>query len=262
MFKKFLLVLALLLPFACYGQGVMASAPNAPMVGGNHQVIFFGDSFTFFNDNINNRLRDLVRSLMPLVSKDYHFRAATISSAHLGDLKPILVSENKLRHWDTVVLQGNSTGPISRKDAVRRRFVHSAIDMAKIAHQAGEKVVYFMTWAYRDRPWQTKKLALAYNRIAKHTGGYVAPVGLAFANARQAYPKINLYYVDGKHPSLAGTYLAACVFYSVLYHRSPEGAAPPVGGSMPKSEALALQKVAWQTVQAYQKGSLDHVFSA
>lgn len=58
-------------------------------------------------------------------------------------------------------------------------------------------------WAKRAQPEDIQKLADAYVSIAQKTGGYVAPVGLAFEKARKAHPEINLYYHDGVHPSIA-----------------------------------------------------------
>ena len=123
--------------------------------------------------------------------------------------------------------------------------------MAKAAHAAGSRVVYFMTWAPKDKPEQTAALEKAYLDIAAKTGGHVAPVGLAFARSLAAHPEIDLYFVDGKHPSLAGTYLAACVFFATLYDRAPVGGAVPTGSDMAPEVAKALQEVAWETVQAF-----------
>ena len=40
---------------------------------------------------------------------------------------------------------------------------------------------------------------------------------------RTLRPDIQLYDKDGSHPSPAGTYLTACVFYTVLSKKSPVG---------------------------------------
>jgi hypothetical protein len=56
---------------------------------------------------------------------------------------------------------------------------------------------------------------------------------------------------DRKHPTLAGTYLAACVFYAVLNENSPEGIAYTAG--LDPVDAAFLQHIAWETVK--KKGS-------
>ena len=51
---------------------------------------------------------------------------------------------------------------------------------------------------------------------------------------------------DQSHPSLAGSYLAACVFLAALFGENPVGLGGEVHGLSEKDLAL-LEKVAWQT---------------
>src|SRR5262249_25561530 len=44
-----------------------------------------------------------------------------------------------------------------------------------------------------------------------------------FAKALQRRPELNLYAADRRHPTLAGTYLAACMVYASLLKKSPVG---------------------------------------
>nr|WP_319483099.1 hypothetical protein [uncultured Cohaesibacter sp.] len=232
---------------------MLAPSPEATMGEHAKVIALYGNSYTHYNNNLNTRLRDLTRSLLPDNAKGYSFRGITISSATLGWHLPNLEFQNGLKHWDAVIFQGNSTEPISSKQEVRQAFDASATQMSKIAHESGSRVIYFMTWAAKDKPEQTEELEKAYYDVAAKTGGYMAPVGLAFANAREAHPEIELYFVDGKHPSLAGTYLAACVFFATLYDQSPIGGAIPIGSDMSADVAQTLQAVAWDTVKAFRK---------
>ena len=75
------------------------------------------------------------------------------------------------------------------------------------------------------------------------------PAGLAFANAIAKQPDTVLYESDKRHPSLAGTYLAACTAYATLFGKSPVGLAYTAG--LPADLASRLQTAAWETVQAY-----------
>ena len=72
---------------------------------------------------------------------------------------------------------------------------------------------------------------------------------LAFERSKSENPTIGLYCVDGKHPSLEGTYLAACVFYAALYGKSPEGNGYVAG--LNANTAGKLQKTAWDSVTAF-----------
>jgi hypothetical protein len=60
-----------------------------------------------------------------------------------------------------------------------------------------------------------------------------------------------LYRKIFKHPSLAGTYLAACTFFASFYNQSPEGFAYTAG--LPAEDGKHLQQIAWETVQSFKK---------
>jgi len=63
-------------------------------------------------------------------------------------------------------------------------------------------------------------------------------------------PDLELYAQDKRHPSLAGTYLAACTVYASLLGKSPVGNAYTAG--LPADIAAHLQQVAWETVKEYE----------
>ena len=71
----------------------------------------------------------------------------------------------------------------------------------------------------------------------------------AFAKAIGRDPKVNLYNPDKRHPSLAGSYLAACVIYAAVHGKNPVGNSHK-GGLDPKL-ADFLQQVAADTVKEY-----------
>ena len=56
---------------------------------------------------------------------------------------------------------------------------------------------------------------------------------------------------DGRHPTLAGTYLAACTMFAALRGESPVGLAYTAGLS--DTQASILQQVAWETVQRFEE---------
>src|SRR5437764_11017061 len=87
---------------------------------------------------------------------------------------------------------------------------------AEIARKHGVRPAFFMSWAYKDRPEMTAKLADAYTAEANANDALVIPAGLAFARAMASRPDLELYQPDKRHPSVAGTYLAACTAYAAL----------------------------------------------
>jgi hypothetical protein len=115
-------------------------------------------------------------------------------------------------------------------------------------------------------------LANIYTKLANKLDVLVVPVGLAFAMAEVELTNIELfvpdvlgvdsggkltYRKDWKHPSEAGTYLAACVFYATLSQRSPEGLI--FTGKLQKEVALALQKLSWHATQQFFKRTHNEI---
>ena len=120
---------------------------------------------------------------------------------------------------------------------------------AQTVRSHGARPVFFMSWAYKDKPEMTAQLAEAYTVAGNANDVPVIPAGLAFAAAIAERPALDLYVADLRHPSLAGTYLAAATTYAVLFGRSPEGNSYRAG--LDAETAGFLQRVAWQTVRAY-----------
>ena len=74
----------------------------------------------------------------------------------------------------------------------------------------------------------------------------VVPAGDAWQSALKKDPSLVLWQEDGIHPTEAGTYLAACVFYAVIFKESPEGLS--YRGNLSKEMARELQAVAAKKV--------------
>ena len=67
-------------------------------------------------------------------------------------------------------------------------------------------------------------------------------------NFRLEIPKIELYAKDGRHPSFAGSYLIASVFYSALF---PTNFSYKYSGKMSRRKARLLRKFACKKMPNY-----------
>jgi hypothetical protein len=119
----------------------------------------------------------------------------------------------------------------------------------------GATALFFMTWAHRDGlpgsgmpGYESMQLAIddGYQEIARELGVPVAPVGYVWSVVRRQHPEIGLWQDDGSHPSTAGTYLAACVFYATIFRQSPEGLT--FEGGLSDAQARVLQTEAGHDV--------------
>ena len=243
------------LAFAVPGWAQTAPSEDAPK-----QVLFVGNSYFYYNDSLHNHTRRMAGEGSGIDLDDLEFRSITISGGSL-DMHPIdhYLTPGAIGYdapFDLVVLQGNSAAADSEARSTRFRDAVKAMD-AKIK-ATGARTALYMTHAYAEghpdyTPDGTERLDALYTSVGKEIGATVIPVGLAFAEAHRQRPDIALQQdFDHSHPTLAGTYLASAVTYATLYGGNPVGLAYDYYSRLPADQTAFLQKVAEETVKAYQ----------
>jgi hypothetical protein len=238
-------------------------APVTLSSGTPTSAIFIGNSFFYFNNGINSHLTPMVResnatpsfrSTMVTISGsgfnwhdvDSYFRPNAIGTYSFDANNKVVF--NKLdRLFDVAILMDCSQCPIHPQ--LKDIFRDYAKKNADAVRKYGARPVFFMSWAYADAPEMTAQLDQAYTAAGKEHGALVIPAGLAFARSVERRPALNLYAPDKRHPSVAGTYLAACTTLASLFGKSPVGLKFNAG--LDAETAAFLQSVAWETVQAY-----------
>jgi hypothetical protein len=205
------------------------------------KVLFIGNSYIQFNG-----LPSMIAALAKAAGKrplefDKEWPGGFALKKHWDAGRA--VKKIRARKWDFVVLQEHSQGPIRARKAMHQY----ARKLDAEIKQQGAKTLFFLTWAREHLPEMQQGLNDAYFDIAKKLDADVAPVGIAWKAARAADPKLKLYEPDKSHPRSAGTYLSACVFYSVIYGKSAEGLPGKIGG-LTDEQAQRLQAIAWKTV--------------
>ncbi|MBQ8368961.1 MAG: hypothetical protein IJY35_03160 [Clostridia bacterium] len=183
------------------------------------KVLFIGNSFTFFNDlpAMLETLSGGAISYGKVLRGGAYLKWFADEAHELG----VQVREKAQEKWDAVILQDQSFNPAKNRD--------DCVAQTKVlASLFPETPVYmYQTWAYRDGSEKLAKTGLsydemkeklydAYNAAAEAVGGKRIPVGFGFAEVKKTAPEIDLYCDDDYHPSPAGTYLAACLFYMAL----------------------------------------------
>src|SRR3954470_18771721 len=226
-------------------------------------AIFIGNSFFYYNNSLHNHVGLLLRAADP----NYRFRAKSVTISGSGSdwhdvdtyFRPNAIGAysfdannnvvfNKIdRLFDLAIMMDCSQCPIHPQ--LKSVFFEYSKKHSATVRKHGAVPVYFMSWAYADKPEMTAELAEAYTKAGNDDGVFVVPVGLAFAKSIERRPELNLYAADKRHPSLAGTYLAATTLYAALFKRSPVGLKYAAG--LDEATAKHLQSVAWDTVQDY-----------
>ena len=205
------------------------------------KALFVGNSFTARND-----LPGLVAQLAAARGRRLEHRLISAGGASLRTHWNAGVALEAIQggQYDHVVLQEQSTLPV--KNARRMHENVRLFDGAIKA--AGARTTLYMTWARRNAPQSQQAITDAYVGIGRELAATVVPVGLAWQRFLGKHDEPVLHDKDQSHPTLAGSYLAACVFLAVLFRESPVGADVGVAGLSEKDLAL-LQKAAWQECQ-------------
>ena len=202
------------------------------------KVLFIGNSFTQRND--------LPQALTELAAERGLTIQTELISAGGASLRTHWNAGGAARSiaaggYDFVVLQEQSTLPV--KNALRMAENVRLFDAA--IKEAGSKTVLYMTWARQHAPDSQEAITEAYRSIGAELKAVVVPVGLAWQSFRSKYEEPELYDRDQIHPTVAGSYLAACVFLAVLFGQNPVGIeAGPV--ELSQEDKLALQRAAWK----------------
>jgi hypothetical protein len=102
-------------------------------------------------------------------------------------------------------------------------------------------------------------LNLRYSMMAESNMAELAPVGAVWRYLRENKPSLNLYQSDESHPSLAGSYAAACTFYSLFFRKDPTLISVDAGLPAQDAEAirLASKNVVYSDFERWHIGEYD-----
>ena len=237
-------------------------ARNDSADGPPKAMLWVGNSFFYYNNSMHGHVSRLVsgdksithRGVSVTISGsgiDWHDVESYLGPDRIGKYSFVAGNEIKFnppgKQFDAVMFMDCSQCPIHPQlKPVFHEFARKHADTIR-AHDA--RPILFMSWAYKDKPEMTAQLAEQYTIAGKANGAQVVPAGLAFAKSVERKPDLELYAADKRHPSLAGTYLAACTVYASLFGKSPVGNAYTAG--LPADIAAHLQAAAWDTVKEY-----------
>ncbi|MCX6639003.1 MAG: T9SS type A sorting domain-containing protein [bacterium] len=222
------------------------------------RVLFVGNSYTYTN-NLPQLFSSLAASGGQPTVVDMSAPGGYWLEQHC--VLPETISKISQGIWDYVVLQEQSQVPTI--DYYRYGSMYpSARYLDSLIVSYGQQTAFFLTWGrkhggqqtinqysspvFRDFFHMQDSLTSAYTQIARELDATLCPVGLAWAEAVRRYPRADLWQPDDSHPTLQGTYLAACVFYAKLTNLNPVGLSYTAG--LRPAEVRFLQVIAARTV--------------
>ena len=222
------------------------------------RVLFVGNSYYYYNNSLHNHVSNLVKAAEPALGARLQFKSSTIGGAALNHhnmahlIEPGRIGVAQPFEW--VVMQGGSGEPLSprRREIFRQTAAHNA----ELIRGKGGQVALYMTHAYvqphkQVSPQNIVATEAMYVDVGNEIGALVIPVGLAFEEAYRRFPDLKFHNRDGTHPSLLGTYLAACTTFATMYGRSPVGNSYRAEGITDDALATQLQQVAQDVVTQF-----------
>lgn len=210
------------------------------------RVLFIGNSYTETN-NLPGMIAQLARQDdRPLevemvvrngYSLDQHWQEGAARAAiEKGD-------------WDYVVLQDQSEMPLLSPD----KTIESGMLFGEVIRKVGAKPLLFVTWTKKYSSDQQQPITDTYIRLAQEIDARLVPVGPVWVDVGRG--RVVFYRPDESHPTPLGTYVAALVFYAVIYDRSPLGlplegiVTEPPFNERPTQEIERFQELAWEAAQ-------------
>ena len=211
-------------------------------------VLFLGNSLMFYND-LPKVFADLAKAgghdvLVSSVTKG----SATVSH-FASESDPLGMRTREVlreRRWDIVIIEP-SRRITPFEGSVLQAETEAAKTVQALAAEAGAAILLYAVWGNNDgkvkecvaeapphmpfvgvhpyaRADHAQFLHEVSHRISDALGGVrIAEAGLAFERMIAKDDTVNLYHTDLRHPSPAGTYLAACTIYATLFGEKTEG---------------------------------------
>lgn len=219
-----------------------------PVVKDGDKILFVGNSHTYTND-LPGMFFEMAQAgghgvdVYDLTEGSYTLQRFSDPEDELGE---ILTDALQSEPWDFVVLQENTNAAVAFN--AKKDMYPYARKLDEMIKAAGGQTAFLMTWAPEEgagafsREMVQGQLAAGYRTIAEELDALLIPGGEVFAKALEQNEELQLWGEDGQHPSVEGTYLAACTAYALLFQETPVG--NPYLADLDQDKAQELQGMA------------------
>lgn len=198
------------------------------------RALFIGNSYTNVND-----LPQMIATAALSAGDTLVFDSNTPGGQTFQQHSSNTITRAKIAagNWDFVVLQEQSQFPSFPDAQVANSVFPYArkLDSLVNAQNPCAETVFYMTWGRKNGDAQNcggwppvctyegmdNLLQQRYTQMANDNHALLSPVAKVWRAIRTQYPTLELYQTDESHPSLAGSYAAACTFYSILFRENP-----------------------------------------
>ena len=213
---------------------LLATFTAATSLSAQTQVLFIGNSYTGYNN-----LATMVENVAASAGYSFSNSSLTPGGATLYQHSQNASTYNQMgsKNWDYVVIQAQSQEPSFPNNQVATQtlpYADQLVDSIRSIVPCAQPT-FFRTWGRENGDqWNCpyfpplctyegmdSLLHLRYRMMADSNDAYLSPVGSVWKYIRDTDSTIALYTSDGSHPSLAGSYVAACTFFTVFTRSNP-----------------------------------------
>lgn len=198
------------------------------------KVLFIGNSYTSVN-NLPSIISNLAVSTGDVLIYDSNTPGGARFMNHASNATTL----NKINSntWDYVVLQAQSQETSFSEFQMATEVYPFAISLSNAIRANNEcsQPLFYMTWGKENGdasncnfiPWvctytgMDDVIRATYISMSTENQAELSPVGAVWRYIRTNHPTIGLYSSDSSHPSLEGSYAAACAFYTMIYKKDP-----------------------------------------
>ncbi len=203
-----------------------------PINKGTIKILFIGNSYTYRND-----MPSIFENIAISKGKEVYVEDCTLGKANIAIQSRRFAVKNAISNekWDIVILQGSSRDFVKDSSIIIKKTIPALEKIIKAVqvNNPSTKMLFYMTWGYRNgfKPIDevntfekmSNLIQKRYLELYKEFDIGVVPVGMAWKDVRKKREEVILYVKDGAHPSLKGSYLAACCFYAAVFNETPVG---------------------------------------
>ncbi len=257
MTHRTILSIAILMLFCC---GEMSAQQKK-------NVLFLGNSYTSVN-NLPKMIADVSISAGDTLTYSSNTPGGCTLKQHCFNQSMEKICEGG---WDAVVIQEQSQYPAFPDWQVEQDvfpYAKRLVDSV-YAYSPCAEPLFYMTWGhkYGDQfnaeafpPLGTYEgmdslLALRYRQMADSNDASLCPVGRVWHWLRDNHSEIELYQNDNSHPSVAGSYAAACAFYTLIFKKDPLNITyiPSMSPTEADVIRMAVKQLVYDSLEVYQR---------
>ncbi|MCH3923482.1 MAG: T9SS type A sorting domain-containing protein [Bacteroidales bacterium] len=218
------------------------------------KVLYVGNSYTYVND-LPTIISNIAASQNHNIVSTQFLTGGAMFQTHYNN--QALIDTIKKGGFDIMVLQGQSQEVCFPPYQFQSQVYPYAKKLDSIfkAYNHNGKVIFYMTWGYRYgdaincqeyAPFcnyfsMSEEICNNYTTMANDFSSFVAPVGKAWQKSIIEDSNIVLHQSDNSHPTIKGSYLAACVFYNTMFN---DTVSSTFYSTLNQNDAQRMQRIA------------------